>query len=96
MPDYRRARHPGGTYFFTVNLLQRRGNALLARRIEQPRDVDADFQARMDYVHFNLVKHGLAKRVANWPFSTFHRLVKQGIYPADWRGGSESLLRYDD
>ena len=23
MPDYRRAWHPGGTYFFTVNLLQR-------------------------------------------------------------------------
>jgi len=25
-PDYRRAWHPGGTYFFTVNLLQRHGN----------------------------------------------------------------------
>jgi putative transposase len=23
MPDYRRAWHPGGTFFFTVNLLQR-------------------------------------------------------------------------
>ena len=26
MSDYRRAWHPGGTYFFTVNLLQRHGN----------------------------------------------------------------------
>jgi putative transposase len=34
MPDYRRAWHPGGTYFFTVNLLQRQGNDLLTRHIE--------------------------------------------------------------
>ncbi len=33
MPDYRRAWHPGGTYFFTVNLLERQGNDLLARHI---------------------------------------------------------------
>ena len=34
MPDYRRAWHLGGTYFFTVNLLQRHGNNLLTRHIE--------------------------------------------------------------
>jgi hypothetical protein len=32
MPDYRRAWYPGGTYFFTVNLLQRQGNDLLTRQ----------------------------------------------------------------
>src|SRR3569623_1316277 len=31
MPDYRRAWHLAGTYFFTVNLLQRQGNDLLTR-----------------------------------------------------------------
>ena len=30
MPDYRRNRVPGGTYFFTVNLLERRGGLLVA------------------------------------------------------------------
>ena len=34
MPDYRRAWHPGGTYFFTLNLLQRRDNDLLIRHID--------------------------------------------------------------
>jgi hypothetical protein len=28
MPNNRRARVPGGTWFFTVNLLERRGNDL--------------------------------------------------------------------
>jgi putative transposase len=34
MPDYRRYRLPGGTYFFTVNLLQRYPNDLLVRHID--------------------------------------------------------------
>ncbi|HEX5277943.1 MAG TPA: transposase [Fluviicoccus sp.] len=34
MPDYRRAWHPGGTFFFTVNLLQRHQNDLLIRHID--------------------------------------------------------------
>lgn len=176
MPDYRRAWHPGGTYFFTVNLLQRQGNELLTRHIDllrqsvrtvserhpfaihgwvvlpdhlhcvielPPNDADfatrwrlikagfskalpksewrsparikrgergvwqrrywehlirdeADYRAHMDYVHINPVKHGLVKQVADWPFSTFHRLVEQGMYPADWAGGSEDALDYDD
>ena len=33
MPDYRRYRVPGGTYFFTLNLLERRSD-LLIRHIE--------------------------------------------------------------
>ena len=38
MPNYRRAYHPGGTYFFTVNLLERSGNDLLTRQIDHLRD----------------------------------------------------------
>ena len=34
MPSYRRAFVPGGTWFFTVNLLRRRGNDLLVREID--------------------------------------------------------------
>ena len=37
MPNYRRAWHPGGTYFLTVNLLERHGNDLLMRRIDDLR-----------------------------------------------------------
>lgn len=38
MPNYRRAFIPGGTWFFTVNLLQRHGNDLLVREINLLRD----------------------------------------------------------
>jgi len=37
MPDYRRHRVPGGTYFFTVNLLER-GNTLLVDQVDALRD----------------------------------------------------------
>jgi len=34
MPNYRRAFIPGGTWFFTVSLLERHGNDLLVREID--------------------------------------------------------------
>ena len=37
MPDYRRVRVPGGTYFFTINLLERRSD-LLVRHIDALRE----------------------------------------------------------
>ena len=174
MPDYRRAWHPGGTYFFTVNLLQRQGNDLLTRHIELLRAVvksvrqrhpftihgwgvlpehlhciielppddanyasrwrlikmefskalprterlsavrtrrgergiwqrrywehlirdERDYRAHMDYVHINPVKHGLVESVADWPYSTFHRMVAEGLYPVSWAGGNEGELGY--
>ena len=176
MPDYRRAWQPGGTYFFTVNLLQRQGNDLLINHIDLLRTAvttvqhghsfkihgwvvlpehlhcvielradDADFatrwrlikmefskalprtenlsavrirrgergiwqrrywehlirderdyRAHMDYVHINPVKHGLVEHVADWPYSAFHRSVAEGVYPANWAGGSEGKLEYGD
>lgn len=166
MTDYRRLWQPGGTYFFTVNLLRRAHNDLLTRHIDLLReavravrrhhtfdihgwvvlpdhlhcviqlpenDVDfalrwrlikagfskglpvtewrskvrvrrgergiwqrrywehlilneSDYGAHMDYVHINPVKHGLVMRVVDWPYSTFHRLTAEGVYPADWGG----------
>ena len=50
----------------------------------------------MDYVHINPVKHGLVQRVAEWPYSTFHRLVAQGNYPLNWADGREDELTYRD
>jgi putative transposase len=178
MPDYRRAWQPGGTYFFTVNALERHGNDLLTRNIEVLRQVvgqvrrthpfqihgwvvlpdhlhclielppedsdfagrwrlikanfskrlpkderrsqvrrvrgerglwqrrywehlirdERDYAAHMDYVHFNPVKHGYVQQVADWPYSTFHRLVAEGVYPKDWAGstgGNELVARID-
>ncbi|UTA52740.1 transposase [Lysobacter soli] len=177
MSNYRRASRAGGTYFFTVALLKRRGNDLLVREIdllrravpdvmlrdpfrthgwvvlpdhlhcviELPegdtdfparwrlikgafskglpknehrstvrvrrgeRDIwqrrywehlirdEADYRAHMDYVHINPLKHGLVQRVADWPYSTFHRLVAAGLYPPDWADGSRAAnVPFDD
>jgi putative transposase len=45
VPDYRRNRVPGGTFFFTVNLLDRRSNLLVAR-IDALRDAVRQVHAR--------------------------------------------------
>ncbi len=47
---------------------------------------ESDFAHHMDYIHINPVKHGLVARVSDWPYSSFHRMVKLGIYPEDWAG----------
>jgi putative transposase len=57
---------------------------------------EKDYQAHMDYVHINPFKHGLVKQVKDWPYSTFHKLVEQGIYVKDWGGGMEGSLSYED
>ena len=53
---------------------------------------EKDFQAHADYVHINPVRHGLVKRAADWPYSTFHRYVKTGILPVNWAGGNEETV----
>jgi putative transposase len=45
-----------------------------------------DFRRHRDYIHFNPVKHGLVERAFDWPWSTFHRHVRQGVYEEDWCG----------
>ena len=47
---------------------------------------ERDLRTHMDYIHYNPVKHGLVEQVCDWPYSTFHRLVDEGIYPRDWGG----------
>ena len=55
---------------------------------------DEDYARHMDYIHYNPVKHGHARRVADWPFSTFHRCVERGIYAPDW-GASDDVRALD-
>ncbi|MGH7054158.1 MAG: REP-associated tyrosine transposase [Stellaceae bacterium] len=45
-----------------------------------------DFARHLDYIHFNPVKHGHVGRVRDWPYSSFHRMVRLGFYPKDWAG----------
>ncbi|OGA06090.1 MAG: transposase [Betaproteobacteria bacterium RIFCSPLOWO2_02_64_14] len=50
---------------------------------------ERDFERHADYIHFNPVKHGLVPTVGEWPYSSFHRYVRRGLYPADWAAGEE-------
>ena len=45
---------------------------------------ERSLQSHMDYIHFNPVKHGWAKRPVDWPHSSFPEHVARGTYPADW------------
>lgn len=47
---------------------------------------DNDYQRHIDYIHYNPLKHGLVSAIRDWPYSTFHRYVKQDIYPVNWAG----------
>jgi putative transposase len=154
MADYRRNLVQGGSYFFTVNLADRRSTLLVDRieelrlvvrtvRLRRPFQIDAwvvlpdhmhcvwtlpeydadyagrwraiktgytyalrrlgycqpvwqarywehtirderDFAVHIDYVHLNPYKHGHVTRVRDWPYSSFHRFVRAGIYPVEW------------
>jgi putative transposase len=48
---------------------------------------DRDLQTHLDYIHYNPVKHGLVESPKDWPFSTFHRYIKEGSYPGNWGEG---------
>ena len=162
MVNYRRSHAPGGTYFFTVNLRDRRKTLLIDHigvlrdvvrevRREIPFTIDAmiilpdhwhavwtlpegddgytrrirliksrftrrlmaagvpfardtrgdydlwqkrfwehtirddrDFDAHVNYIHINPVKHGYVKRAADWLHSTLHRYIRDGVLPVDW------------
>lgn len=56
---------------------------------------EADFKRHVDYIHWNPVKHGHVAKVADWPYSTFHRYVADGVYPEDWGGVASSLAGLD-
>jgi putative transposase len=70
---------------------QRRELGLWQRRFweHQIRD-EQDLIKHVEYIHWNPVKHGYVARVRDWPYSSFHGYVKQGLYPLDWASSDEA------
>ncbi len=66
--------------WMTASKTKHRESTIWQRRFweHQIRD-DLDLQRYADYIHFNPVKHGYAKSVAEWPYYTFHRCLQQGF-----------------
>lgn len=55
---------------------------------------EIDFTKHVEYIHFNPVKHRLVKSPIDWPYSSFHRHVKQGTYDSDW--GASTEIKFDE
>jgi putative transposase len=45
---------------------------------------DLDLQRHVDYVHWNPVKHGHVAHAVDWPYSSIHRFIREGLLAADW------------
>ncbi len=53
---------------------------------------DGDFRRHVDYIHYNPVKHGMTESPGAWPFSSFHRYVREGVYERDWGAGTKIVF----
>jgi putative transposase len=45
---------------------------------------EEDWRNHIDYVHYNPVKHGYARRPGDWAWSSFARAEQRGWYPPGW------------
>ena len=43
-----------------------------------------NFQQHIDYIHYNLLKHGHVERASNWQYSSIHRYTKLNILNRHW------------
>ena len=79
---FTRAMIAGGASFLPRD---RTGHTLWQRRFWEHTIRDArDFARHVDYIHYNPCKHGYVSAPRDWPHSSFHRFVSQGILPSEW------------
>jgi REP-associated tyrosine transposase len=61
---------------------------------------EEDWRRHCEYIHYNPVKHGLVTCPHAWPYSTFHRWVREGWVEADWgctcNGRARPPLSFED
>ena len=53
---------------------------------------EIDFERCVDYTHYNPVKHNLVTSAKDWPYSTFHRFVRRGVYSENWGGDPDAVI----
>jgi putative transposase len=63
---------------------QRRRGIWQPRFIEHTIRDDVDLHNHANYIHYNPVKHGSARRPLDWHWSSFRRYVASGDYPENW------------
>ena len=45
---------------------------------------ERDLNRHIDYIHANPAKHGHVSQIRDWPYSSFHRFVQEGVLAEDW------------
>lgn len=86
----------GGEQVQSVSRRARRMRGVWQRRYwEHTVRDEEDLERCVDYVHWNPRKHGLVRRVVDWPWSSFHRYVALRHYEVDW-GGVDPTPGWDD
>jgi putative transposase len=83
---WRRIKGHFSSQLIAAGIAERRRSLWQRRYWEHTVRDDRDFERHVDYVHYNPVKHGLVRSVGDWPHSSFHRYVRNGVLPADWAG----------
>jgi putative transposase len=79
----------------SLSRLRHRERAVWQRRFwEHTCKDDDDLRRFLDYLHWNPVKHGLVKRVRDYPWSTFAKFVCLGEYPLNW-GSADPCPHFD-
>lgn len=78
----------------TASHIKRREAGIWQRRFWEHliRD-DQDLVNHWDYIYYNPVKHGYVQAVKDWAYSSFHRDVKRDIFPEDWGGHPELMIK---
>lgn len=80
----------------SASKLKHRESTIWQRRFWEHKIRDEeDFARHAEYIHFNPVKHGHVQRAMDWPYSTFHRYVREGLYVQDWVGVADSGSEYE-
>lgn len=57
---------------------------------------ERDYARHFDYIHYNPVKHGLVSLPDDWPYSSFHRWVKLGVYDKHWGSSVDGIFDFSD
>lgn len=57
---------------------------------------DRDLENHLHYVHFNPVKHGLAKDPHDWQYSSYVEWKKRGLYPPELEWDEPQIIDWGE
>ncbi|MBQ4834577.1 transposase [Pseudoalteromonas sp. MMG010] len=57
---------------------------------------EQDLNNHINYIHYNPVKHKHVSKVSDWPFSSFHKYVRDGRLTKDWGDKVTMMTNYDE